>query len=110
MYMAGLRQTFIDNLKYYRKERGFRQIDLALEIGKSTNYINSIENGKYFPSPETIERLSEVLGIDPMRLFDKNAPAAKDGNDRQKNFRLIERQLKDEILEKITAAFEKIEN
>lgn len=68
--MAELRQIFIENLKHYRKQNNLRQLDLALEIGKSSNYINSIENGKYFPSPETIDKIATVLKIDPQKLFD----------------------------------------
>ena len=63
---------FINNLKYFRKLKNVRQLDLALEIGKSYNYINSVENGKYFPSPETIEQIADFLGIEPMQLFDRN--------------------------------------
>lgn len=70
--MDSLRQTFINNLKHFRKIRNVRQLDLALEIGKSSNYINSVENGKYFPSPETIEQIAEFLKIEPIQLFDKN--------------------------------------
>lgn len=71
--MGELRQTFIQNLKLYRKEKGFRQLDLALAIGKSSNYINSVENGKYFPSPETIEQIANILGLEPIRLFETGA-------------------------------------
>ena len=70
MRMRKIRQTFIRNLKHYRKEKGFRQLDLALAIGKSSNYINSVENGKYFPSPETIDQIADVLKIDPILLFE----------------------------------------
>ncbi|MCR5621973.1 MAG: helix-turn-helix domain-containing protein [Treponema sp.] len=59
------------NLKRYRKQKHIRQLDLAMEIGKSANYINSIENGKYFPSPETIEKIAEVLNVDPACFFQK---------------------------------------
>jgi len=69
--MENLRQVFINNLKHFRNERNVRQLDLALEIGKSSNYINSIENGKYFPSPETIEQIADYLKIEPMQLFDR---------------------------------------
>ena len=71
--MGELRQTFIRNLKRYRKEQGFRQLDLALAIGKSSNYINSVENGKYFPSPETIEQIAAALKITPIRLFESES-------------------------------------
>ena len=69
--MEGLRQFFISNVKRYRKLNHLRQLDLALEIGKSANYINSIENGKYFPSPETIEKIADVLKVEPASLFQK---------------------------------------
>ena len=60
-----------------------RQLDLALEIGKSSNYINSIENGKYFPSPETIESIARSLGIEPVRLFGKCEESEKEKNRRK---------------------------
>lgn len=51
-----------------------RQLDLAFAINKSANYINDIENSKYFPSPEAIEKMAEVLEIEPMHLFDRTDP------------------------------------
>ncbi len=100
-----LRETFIRNLKYYRKLSGLRQLDLALEIDKSTNYINSIENGKYFPSPETIEKIANVLKIDPMELFNKiNMEKRKD--DISKNtIDIIENQLAEKVLKEINNSF-----
>ena len=71
--MENLRQVFINNLRRYRKARNLRQLDLALEIGRSPNYINSIENGKYFPSPETIEQIADFLGVEPMLLFSRKS-------------------------------------
>ncbi len=79
--MEGLRQIFIGNLKRYRKQNHIRQLDLALEIGKSANYINSIENGKYFPPPETIDKIAEALKVEPASLFQKESkdkPLLKD--------------------------------
>ena len=70
--MRDLRNIFIRNLKYFRGKKGMRQLDLSLEINKGANYINSIENSKYFPSPETIQEIADVLGIKPMQLFDEN--------------------------------------
>ena len=67
--MGNLQQLFINNLKMFRKQKNLRQIDLALEIGKSSNYINSIENGKYFPSPDTIEKICDCLEIEAAQLF-----------------------------------------
>ncbi len=111
LFNVDLRQIFIRNLKYYRNEKKLRQLDLAIEIGKSSNYINSIENGKYFPSPETIAQIADYLEIDPMKLFDKNNPSINEEKiiDRN-NLQKIQNQLKKEILTNIELAFEKIQD
>lgn len=106
MCIVELRKIFIRNLKYYRKQKGFRQIDLALEINKGYNYINSIENEKYFPSPETIEEISAVLEIEPMQLFNREDPQNA-STDKNLEIKLndIEKQLKKEIISKIETIF-----
>lgn len=106
MYIVELRKIFIRNLKYYRKQKGFRQIDLALEINKGYNYINSIENEKYFPSPETIEQIANVLEIEPMQLFNKDEPQNVVKEEKLEiKLNTIENQLKKEIISKIEAIF-----
>lgn len=106
MCMQTLRQQFIQNLKFFRKQKGMRQLDLALEIGKSSNYINSIENGKYFPSPETIENIALSLGIE--KLFGNNENSENEKN--AENVFNIEETLKNEVLASIQKAFSKIKN
>lgn len=106
--MQTLRQQFIQNLKFFRKQKGMRQLDLALEIGKSSNYINSIENGKYFPSPETIENIALSLGIEPVRLFGKCEESEKEKI--AETVLNIEETLRSEVLESIQKAFSKIKD
>lgn len=108
MCMQTLRQQFIQNLKFFRKQKGMRQLDLALEIGKSSNYINSIENGKYFPSPETIENIALSLGIEPVRLFGNCEESEKEKN--AETVLNIEETLKIEVLESIQKAFSKLKD
>jgi transcriptional regulator with XRE-family HTH domain len=38
-------------------------------IEVSPNYLNAVENGKNFPSPEVIQRISDILEISPYQLF-----------------------------------------
>jgi len=33
------------------------------------NYLNAVENGKNFPSPDVLQRIIEVLDILPYQLF-----------------------------------------
>lgn len=53
-----LQETFINNLKFYRKKAGLTQAQLALLIDKSFNYINGIECGVSFPPPDVIEKIA----------------------------------------------------
>ena len=38
-------------------------------VNISPNYLNAVENGKNFPSPEVVQRLIDVLDILPYQLF-----------------------------------------
>ena len=68
-----LKEIFINNLKFYRKQKGLTQNELTLAIDKSYNYINSVEQGKMMPSFEAIEQICFALEIKPAQLFDENA-------------------------------------
>ncbi len=67
-----LQETFINNLKFYRKKAGLTQAQLALLIDKSFNYINGIECGVSFPPPDVIEKIAERLGVTPVQLFSES--------------------------------------
>ena len=67
-----LQEVFIHNLKFYRKQKGMTQNDLTLCINKSYNYINGVEQKKYFPPPDIIERIASALEVKPYRLFMEN--------------------------------------
>ena len=66
-----IRHTFIQNLKYYRKQRGLTQEKLAESIGMSTSYIGDMEARERFPSPETIDKIADALSLRPSVLFDE---------------------------------------
>ncbi len=66
----GIRHTFIENLKYYRKKSGLTQEKLAEKVGMSTSYIGDMEARERFPSAETIDKIAEALNIKTVELFD----------------------------------------
>ena len=68
-----LKQIFINNLKFYRKQNGMTQNELTLALDKSYNYINSVEQGKIMSSFDVIEQICNVLNIKPSQLFDEDA-------------------------------------
>jgi transcriptional regulator with XRE-family HTH domain len=67
--MTHFQEQFVKNLRFYRKERKISQIVFSEMIELSPNYLNAVENGKNFPSPEVIQRVADKLGLMPYELF-----------------------------------------
>ncbi|MDY5123402.1 MAG: helix-turn-helix transcriptional regulator [Treponema sp.] len=69
--MNSIRETFVNNLKFYRKQKGISQERLSYIVGKSIAYINQIENKDTWPQPEMVDKIAEALGIPSSALFDE---------------------------------------
>jgi len=67
--MTDLRVLLAQNIKKYRKIRGFSQEILAEKAGTSTTHIGMVEIGKKFPSIKMLEKIANALGIDTPELF-----------------------------------------
>lgn len=66
----GLRETFRQNLIYYRKKAGLTQEQLSEKSNCNLNYIASIEcTSSKFPKPETIDAIAKALNIRASDLF-----------------------------------------
>jgi len=83
--MTNFQEIFIKNLRFWRKKRGISQLKLSEMVNISPNYLNAVENGKNFPSPEVIQNISESLEILPYQLFleypEEEAPVNKIASD-----------------------------
>ena len=64
-----LRNLFVTNLRRLRNDRHMSQQELASQANLSTNFMNELENGKKFPSIETLSKLAQALSVDLFRLF-----------------------------------------
>ena len=67
--MTHFQKLFIRNLRFWRKKREISQLKLSEMVNISPNYLNAIENGKNFPSPDVIQNISNSLKIMPYQLF-----------------------------------------
>jgi transcriptional regulator with XRE-family HTH domain len=67
--MAKIRQILAENMKVFRRKRGFSQVKLAEQANVSAQYIAMIEMCSKFPKPEMLERLAEALDIEPHDFF-----------------------------------------
>jgi transcriptional regulator with XRE-family HTH domain len=59
-----------EKLRAIRKERGLRQIDLALLTGAGKSSIESYEAGRKSPSYKFLEALIKKVGVKPEELFE----------------------------------------
>ncbi len=71
--MQSLRDIFIQNLKFHRKQKGITQEKLSELINMSPSYINALETKSTFPQPEVIEKIAQALSIPAYELFKYDA-------------------------------------
>jgi transcriptional regulator with XRE-family HTH domain len=56
-------------IRYYRKEKGISQYELAEMADLSVSYISELETGKKLPSFETLLKISKALNIELIDLI-----------------------------------------
>lgn len=59
-----------NSIRELRKEKGYRQEDLATELGVTRQTINAIENDKYDPTLLLAFKLANFLGTTVDKLFE----------------------------------------
>ena len=67
--MTHIHKLFVQNLRFFRNEKRMSQIQLSEMVNITPNYLNAVENGKNFPSPEVLQRIIDILEILPYQLF-----------------------------------------
>ncbi len=67
--MVDYHKCFIENMKYYRKQKGISQAQLAETCDVSNGTIGNIECGITKPSFDLILMIADKLGIKPEMLF-----------------------------------------
>lgn len=61
-------KTLGKNIRYYRKEKGYTQEQLAEITGISKMSIRRYETGERQPKIETVQKIADGLGVDIFRL------------------------------------------
>ena len=64
-----IRSLFSKNLRRLRSNSNLSQVSLAVRAGLTHNFINDIENGKKWVSPETLGKLATALKAEPYQFF-----------------------------------------
>lgn len=55
--------VFGRKMRAYRKLKHLTQIELAEQLGVSVAIVGSLERGTRMPTPQMVERLTEVLNV-----------------------------------------------
>ncbi|MDR3123446.1 MAG: helix-turn-helix transcriptional regulator [Treponema sp.] len=102
-----LQQTFISNLKKFRKERKLSQMVLAELCDTSGNYIGEIEMGRRIPSFEKIEKIASALRVSSYELFVQEAvnDFEETGKEKKQNVKDFLEAIPPYIKEEIISSF-----
>lgn len=72
--MPMLEKDFAQRLAQLRSQKGISARDMSLSIGQNPSYINTIENGKAFPTMMNFFYICEYLDVTPQEFFDMSNP------------------------------------
>lgn len=71
---------FCENLKYYRKAKGYTQEELAERIHVVRQTVSKWEMGLSVPDVELLQRLAEVLDVEVAKLLGQNEAASEESD------------------------------
>ena len=74
-------RLFALRLSALRQQKGVSAREMSLALGQNANYINRIENGKNYPSMQSIFYICEYLGVTPQEFFEEKNAAPTRLND-----------------------------
>jgi transcriptional regulator with XRE-family HTH domain len=69
-----LQRTVGQNLRRYREDRGLSQEAFADVVGVHRTYLGGLERGERNLTLRSLERIAEVLRLDPRRLLEEPSP------------------------------------
>ena len=64
-----IRDVFARNLRTLRKAKGLSQEEVAHEAGIDRTYVSALERSVYNPSIDVVDRLAQVLEVEPSELL-----------------------------------------
>uniref|UniRef100_UPI004027EC23 helix-turn-helix domain-containing protein n=1 Tax=Candidatus Scatousia sp. TaxID=3085663 RepID=UPI004027EC23 len=76
-----IRKIFGANVRKYRKRKGFSQEKLAEFVDLGDKSISPIETGRSFIAIDKLEKLCEVLEVEPFQLFLTNETSGEIADD-----------------------------
>jgi transcriptional regulator with XRE-family HTH domain len=75
---VGLREIVARNLRRLRRSRGLSQEELADRAGINRNYVGMLEREENSATVDMLEKLADVLNVDPIEFFKRSSREASD--------------------------------
>lgn len=82
-------KEFSQRLAQLRLQKGISARDMSLSIGQNPGYINTIENGKSFPTMTNFFYICEYLNITPKEFFDMSSDNPEKLKELTENIKLL---------------------
>lgn len=95
-------------LRSLRKKKGLTLVELANITGVSNPYISQIENGKFLPSPDILEKLAKGLKVSSVNLMLQSGHLGKDAA-KEVHSKGLKNYL-EEMVEDLTRTYESIDD
>lgn len=70
-----LNRTLGENLRLLRHARGRSQQEFAHDLGYDRTYLSSVERGERNLTLDTVAKLADQLGVEPLDLLQGNRPS-----------------------------------
>jgi transcriptional regulator with XRE-family HTH domain len=96
-------------LREFRRKEGISQMKLAEYCDTAPSYIGEIEIGRRFPSIELIEKIADVLRIEPHHFFKKETENSNN-SDTDNLFPSLPNSMKKQIKTQIKTQIDKSTN
>jgi len=80
------------------KKKGLTQVEVAKKIGKSPTALSQIIKGGYNPNPDTLKKISDVLGVPQSILYFLTISEDDIPEEKKKLFRMLAPSLKNFIV------------
>lgn len=90
-------KEFAQRLAQLRTKKGISARDMSLSLGQNPGYINTIENGKAFPTMTNFFYICEFLNVTPQEFFDVSANDPEKLKDLMQQIKLLDDSLIDSI-------------
>lgn len=72
-----LRGIVAINLRRLRRAQGLSQEELAGRAGINRNYVGMLEREENAATVDVLERLADVLGVEPTALLERDRPSGR---------------------------------